>query len=225
MFSMVNMRSASTDQHARARIRNAALELFGARGIAATSIRAIAERADVSAALVIHHFGSKDGLQRACNDYVLGELMGRNAQTISDADLSGTIQHWIADMDSFRPAFDYLARMIGEATDDGLALWDGLVDRTEAMLADGVAAGVMRPSSDPRMRAIVIAAYGLVPLVLERHIGRALGETGLTADAVRRMTLPTLELYTHGLYADESTLAAARTALGEPPTPSKDPLS
>jgi TetR/AcrR family transcriptional regulator, regulator of cefoperazone and chloramphenicol sensitivity len=217
------MRSASSDRHARARIRDSALELFGARGIAATSIRAIAEHANVSPALVIHHFGSKDGLQRACDDHVLRELMGRNAQALDDADLGGTIQHWIADMQTFRPAFDYLARMIGDATEDGLRLWDGLVERTESMIADGVAAGVMHPSSDPRMRAIVIAAYGLVPLLLERHIGRALGETGLTADAVRRMTLPTLELYTHGLYADESTLTAARTALGEPSIRDKDP--
>ncbi|MGY6498000.1 MAG: TetR family transcriptional regulator [Microcella sp.] len=217
------MRSASSDRHARARIRDSALELFGARGIAATSIRSIAEHAGVSAALVIHHFGSKDGLQRACDDYVLGELMGRNAEALDDADLSGTIQRWIADLDSFRPAFDYLARMITEGTAEGLALWDGLVDRTEAMISTAVKAGVMRDSSDPRMRAIVIAAYGLVPLLLERHIGRALGESGLTADAVRRMTLPTLELYTHGLYTDDSTLAAARSALDAPATPDKDP--
>lgn len=220
---MLNMRSASSDRHARARIRDSALELFGARGIAATSIRSIAEHAGVSAALVIHHFGSKDGLQRACDDYVLGELMGRNAEALDDADLSGTIQRWIADLDSFRPAFDYLARMIAEGTAEGLALWDGLVDRTEAMISTAVEAGVMRDSSDPRMRAIVIAAYGLVPLLLERHIGRALGESGLTADAVRRMTLPTLELYTHGLYTDDSTLAAARSALDAPATPDKDP--
>lgn len=216
------MRSAASDRHARARIRDSALELFGARGIAATSIRAIAAHAGVSAALVIHHFDSKEGLQRACDDYILGELMGRNAQTPEDADLSGTIQHWIANMDTFRPAFDYLARMITEATDDGLRLWDGLVDRTEAMIADGVDAGVMRPSSDARMRAVIVAAYGLVPLILERHIGRALGEAGLTTDAVRRMTLPTLELYTHGLYTDNSTLAAAQSALDTPILPDQE---
>lgn len=216
------MRSVSPSDDARLRIRTAALTLFGAQGVAATSVRAIAAAAKVSPALVIHHYGSKEALQRACDDYVLGELMGRNADAIDNPDLGATIQQWIGDMDTFRPAFDYLARIILDGTDDGLRLWDGLVDRTEAMITAGVAAGAMRDSADPRMRAIIIAAYGLVPLLLERHIGRALGETGLTADAVRRMTLPTLDLYTHGLYATTDVIDAARAALDGTETPRKD---
>ena len=57
----------------------------------------------------------------------------------------------------------------------------------------------------------------MVPLLLERHIGRALGTDGLDAEALKRMTVPTLELLTHGLYADDTYLRAAKAALGEEP--------
>jgi len=39
--------------------------LFAARGVSAVSIRDVAEAAGVSPSLVIHHYGSKDGLRVA----------------------------------------------------------------------------------------------------------------------------------------------------------------
>lgn len=214
---MLNMRSSSPDLTTRARIRDAALELFGAQGFSATSVRAIADRADVSAALVIHHFGSKEELRAACDALIVDEIMGRKSATLADmgsqADLSATMRGWLADMDTFRPSFDYLARMIIDGGEAGRALFDALVDRTEAMIAEGVAAGAMNTPSDLRTTAVVVASYGVMPLLLERHIGRVMGGDGLTLDIVRRLTVPMLEIYTHGLYADDTALAAATAAL------------
>ena len=51
--------SSATTQEA---IRQAAGELFGRNGFAATSVREIANSADVDPALVIRHFGSKEAL-------------------------------------------------------------------------------------------------------------------------------------------------------------------
>ena len=51
------------------RILDAALDLFGAQGFSGTSIKAVAQQAGVSPALVIHHFGSKDALRAACDDH------------------------------------------------------------------------------------------------------------------------------------------------------------
>ncbi|MFD0204347.1 MULTISPECIES: TetR/AcrR family transcriptional regulator [Saccharothrix] len=79
------MRSATSDLTARARIRDAALARFGADGVAGASMRAIAADAGVSPALVVHHFGSKEGLRQACDEYVLA-AMGAG----DDLDLAGT---------------------------------------------------------------------------------------------------------------------------------------
>jgi len=197
----------------RDRIRDAALALFGSRGYDGSSVRDIAERATVSPALVIHHFGSKSGLRDACDEWIVDEVLSPKEALLSDNDMASTIQRWLADVDANRTRLDYLARMITDGTPAGDRLFDDLVNRTEAGIAAGVDSGMLRSSSDPHMTAVILAGYGLMPFLLERHLSRALGTCGITPDVVRRMTLPTLELYTHGLYSNTSVLDAATTAL------------
>ena len=59
------MRIAKDDFRAAAVIRDTAMRLFADRGAAAVTVREIAAAAGVSAGLVIHHYGSKDGLRDA----------------------------------------------------------------------------------------------------------------------------------------------------------------
>ena len=222
---MLNMRSPSSDLTTRARIRDAALALFGANGYSATSVRAIAEHAGVSAALVMHHFGSKEALRAECDAHIVDEVIGRKEQLATDSDLSSTMRRWLADVDVHRASLDYLARMISDGTDAGARLFDDLVDRTASMIDAEVTAGRMRASSDPRMTAVIVAAHGLVPLLLESQLGRVLGESGLTPALIARMTLPTLELYTHGLYQTTDVLDAAAAALAGRPDTTRGPRS
>src|SRR5690554_5632572 len=220
---MLYMRSASSDTTLRARIRDAAVLLFGRDGYAHTSVRAIAAEAGVSPALVIHHFGSKDALRGVCDEHIVSEIFGRNDELGIDASsdaLASTMQRWLADLDTHRVALDYLSRMLTDGSALGDQLFDNLVDRTEKLISDEVTMGRMRTSSDPRMTAALIATQSLVPLLLERHLSRALGADGLTAQLIERMTVPTLELYTHGLYTDDTLLDAARTAFPNEQTPS-----
>lgn len=66
------MRSISPgDVTTKARIRDSAVELFGRDGYPRTSIRTIARHAGVSAALVIHHFGSKETLRQECDQHIV----------------------------------------------------------------------------------------------------------------------------------------------------------
>lgn len=201
-----------SDLTAKARIRDAALRLFGADGFDATSVRGIAEAAGVSAALVIHHYGSKDALREACDTYVLDVVMEDGEQQL-DADVVGTMHAWLAEPERFKPVFEYVARILAEPSALGGRLFAGLVARTEAMIAGAVARGQMRASSDPHMQALLVALHGLAPLVLRHHVGSLLGADGVGPDVLQRMTIPTLELYTHGLYATDAYLDAAREAL------------
>src|SRR6202167_5153514 len=90
-FSILTMRSA--DLTAAARIRDAAIQQFGQHGFG-VGLRAIAEAAGVSAALVIHHFGSKEGLRKACDDFVAEEIRSDKSEAMRSAD-PGT---WFAAM-------------------------------------------------------------------------------------------------------------------------------
>src|ERR1700722_11747574 len=54
----------------RQRIVEAALDVFGAHGFEEASTRQIADRAGVNLAALHYYFTGKDGLYRACADYI-----------------------------------------------------------------------------------------------------------------------------------------------------------
>ncbi len=224
------MRSPADDLTLRSRIRDGAIRLFGRRGFAATTVRAIAEEAGSSPALVLHHFGSKEGLREACDEHVVGMLMARNTAALDEASAepggaTSLMREWLADVDRFRGELDYLARMLLDGSPAGERLFGELVGETRAMIERGAETGAFTRFSDPHVVAVILAAQSMVPLLFERPIARELGRERLDGDVIRSMTLPSLELYTHGLYADSSMLDAARAALGRgtPPPSGKGP--
>ena len=67
-------RRAATSTATRHRILDATLELYREVGIGATTLTAVAERADVSRGTVLNHFGSTEGLLGATMDRILETL-------------------------------------------------------------------------------------------------------------------------------------------------------
>src|SRR5262249_22693358 len=63
-----------SDLTTKARIREAAMRRFALEGVAATSLRSVARAAGVTPGLVVHHFGSKDGLVRAVDAAVVERI-------------------------------------------------------------------------------------------------------------------------------------------------------
>ena len=197
------MRSASDDRTAVARIRDAAIDQWGQHGFN-VGLRSIAEAAGVSAALVIHHFGSKEGLRKACDDYIAEEIRSGKAasmQTRNPAD-------WFAQMaevESYAPLMAYLVRSMQSGSDLAKMLWRKMIDDAEHYLDEGVQNGVLTPSRDPRARAkyLGITGGGSFFLYLQMHDN----PTDLRAvlrDYTEEMMLPALELYTHGLMTDST---------------------
>lgn len=80
--------TADQDLTAKARIRNCALQLYAANGEDRTSMRAIASAAGVTVGLVVHHFGTKDGLRDAVEQAIV-ELFA-SALTDIPRDLTGS---------------------------------------------------------------------------------------------------------------------------------------
>jgi len=229
-FSMMNMRSVPIeDATASARIRDAAIARFGAQGFARTSVREIAGDAGVSPALVIHHFGSKEALRQACDDWLATQLIGEKARAAAGPEVAATIREWLDDPERFRAYIDYFATMLADGTPAGNRLFDRLVHDTAAMLDAGVADGSVRAASDSEMRALIVTVHGLAPLLLRDQLARAMGTPLASAAALRRMTRPMLELYTHGLYADSRMLDATdealepRSSMGSMPRSDKGP--
>jgi AcrR family transcriptional regulator len=195
------MRSA--DLTAAARIRDAAIAQFGEHGFG-VGVRAIADAAGVSAGLVIHHFGSKEGLRKACDDYIAEEIRTSKSEALKSND-PATWFAQLAEIESYAPMMAYLVRSMQTGGELATMLWRRMIDNAEEYLDEGVRAGTIKPSRDPgaRARYLGITGGGGFMLYLQMH------ETptdirAVLRDYARDMVLPALEIYTEGLMVDRT---------------------
>lgn len=209
------MRAANADLTGRARIREAAIAHFAEDGFRKANLRAIAATAGVSSGLVVHHFGSKEKLREACDEHVLAVLVGRAREVESDR-YQDLFREYLADPEGYRRHLWYMARAIQDDTPAAGRFVETLVDESEAILRAGIDHGSMRPSSDPRALAVLTVLTSIATLTMAPPFARALGHSEFGPDVLRRLALPSLELYTYGLYADDSALRAARAATDSP---------
>jgi len=201
MSSVPATSHTSSDVTARARIRDAAIAHFGSDGVDATSLRVIAAAAGVSPALVIHHFGTKDGLREACDAHTVATIRRAKIAAMDagpDIDVLAALRASGENLVLMR----YLARTLVDGSPAVVRLVDELVDDAVEYLQRGVASGMLRACDDPRGRAVVLTIWSLGALVLHEHVHRLLGAdlTGTTEGLVA-YGLPATELLAQGMLA------------------------
>jgi AcrR family transcriptional regulator len=188
-------------------------------------VRTIAAAAGVSEALVFHHFGSKDGLRTACDEYVLHVLVerARAARNITKGqyDLLGV---YLSNPDEYVLYVQYVVRAIEDDAPATATFVDTMVEESEAIFRAGAADGSMRPSSDVRALAVFNALVSLAVLTMPPALARALGYERFGPDMLQRMTVPILELYTNGLYTDDTLSKGSEDAWADahPPQQKED---
>jgi len=206
VYSMLNVRSIDEDLTARARIRDAAITSFAATGFDAT-VRQIATQAGVSGGLVIHHFGSKDGLRAACDAEVLRRIFELKSDTLRMSPSQSIAR--IAQLDEFGATLGYTLRSVQEGGELGRAFLRSMIDDARAYTADAVEAGLVLPSADPEARVEVLVTQSLGGMLLQLALrGQTDFSKGgeLIRSVSERSTFALLELYTQGLLADSSLL-------------------
>ncbi len=217
------MGSAQSDDDLtmRARIRDAAVELFAAEGFDRVTVRQIARRAGASPALVLHHFGSKAGLRNECDEHVVSTLLADRSLAIDDPTPRG-IDTVLAGVGQHRGRLGYLVRLLADPGESGRRVFDTFLEHTRRMIRDVANTWGTQPISDPEATALLLTGYGLAPLLLQSHFARVLGVDPLGPDGARRLALPGLELFTRGLFHDDALLTAAKEALERSAGPRSD---
>jgi AcrR family transcriptional regulator len=195
-------------------MRDAAIDLFGRVGFERTTVREVAAAAEVSPALVIHHFASKEGLRAACDEHVTSLLFDTKNELLG-TDAAAIMRSWFDDFDQFRPLLRYIAHMLIAGSAAGRSLFTAILTGTRRMIDAQIEAGVMRDIPDRDTVAAYLTAQGLAPLLLQEHLAGAFDAPEMTADLYRRSAVPLLDLYTHGLYTDDRLLRMAENALRE----------
>lgn len=200
-------RDQDHDLTARAAIRNAALRLFAERGPDAVTVRQVAAAADVSPALVLHHFGSKRGLRDEVDAFAAGAFDAVLERVEGDlTDLSGpeTMQS-IAE--AFAEAFppesplpSYLRRLLLTGDPAGFALIRRWYVETVQVLDSMVAAGAASRSDDPPVRAAFLLVNDLALVLLRPQLSELLGEDPLSRTGIDRWAAEAFAVYTRGAF-------------------------
>lgn len=200
------MSTAQEDLTGRARLRDAAIECFAARGFG-ESLRAIAARAGVSAGLVRHHFGSKEELRAECDSTVLERY--REFKTDS---LNTPPTRLFAQLPASRDGgmlMVYILRSVQDGSPAGRIFIDNMVAEAVVFTADAVARGLVVPSrnEEARARFMVQQSVGSMLVNLAMRPDVRLDDFSAVMDQyMADSMLPTLEVYTEGVFTDRSYL-------------------
>lgn len=200
---MLNMCSVTTASPGREAIVRHALLLFGQAGIEATSLREVAKAAGVSPALVVHHFGGKEGLVAAVDEAAVSEFgAAYGGEEEEGADLLRRRAEQTATVMRKRPdVCAYLGRALVEATPGSARLFRLLIDGGRAEIDSLAEKGALREDAD-RLWAtlqhffLIWAPLSFMPL-LERE---TLGSSLLDEANLDRWVKANLELLEEGLY-------------------------
>ena len=233
LYNMLVVRSTSSspdsDLTAAARIRNAALLRFARDGFD-VGLRAIAADVGVTAGLITHHFGSKDGLRRACAAEALRLTMEvKSASTYFGGPVDLMTQ--MSQVEDYIPTTAYAMRSLMEGGELATALMDLFVGDAVSYMSDAVKAGTVTPSHDEEARAryLLYAGCGAILLFLRYEASDPGDVESAIREFIDRYGPVTAELYSRplftdpGLYADYVRATSAASPAEAPEGPSDAP--
>lgn len=193
------------DLTAAATILQAAMRLFAERGVAGVSIRDIAGVAGVSASLVIHHYGSKQGLKNAADERVLatlGEVLSSTEGADTPAAALGSMEALLTDHVEQSPVLlPYLRRLLIDGGAAADALYDRLFQFTRRAIHGMREAGIIRPEPDEEVLAAVFLVNDLATVVFREQIRATLGLDPLEGEGLRRWAATATEIYGRGVFS------------------------
>lgn len=167
-----------------AEIRDAALRRFAEQGIAATTLRLIADDAGVSIGLVQHRYGTKERLVEAVDEHVLKVVRTELALDASHRRESGAEQT-VEDtgrrvrnlVGEYPEVVDYLARAMIDDTPLGTRAFDALFEVERERWGRRADQGQLQPDVvDVTWAALNPLLLALGTIILRRHVERQLPE-------------------------------------------------
>lgn len=206
----------TSDIKAYARIRDAALKLFGERGASATSVRAIAKAAGVSPGLVQHHFKTKAELQTALEGYVLEKVLELAKICLVQSDHPGefVVGRLIAGFaQSNSDGINYARRAMLEDGAFGRRLFDQVILSCRLLMEQFVKDGILRKGLDMEWASLNAMLMIVGPVLFEPIMNRHLDRPLRTDEGMARWDAACDDLLGQGYYSAETQKTTKRRAL------------
>lgn len=196
----------------KTRLIKVAMQLFADRGYDGITVRDIAAAADVSVGLINHHFGSKEGLREAVDQYFIKQfeevLFEERPSSVTDVDqgLDQTVEwteQWInRHIEDWDLTKAYMRRALLEGSDWGGNLFERFYQVARTSIDRSDAAGHVRPDVDRLWLPLLIVYMELGTLLLEPFVERVLGKSGYDRALWKRRHRAYTDLIYRGIRPD-----------------------
>ncbi|ASL09993.1 TetR family transcriptional regulator [Mycobacterium intracellulare subsp. chimaera] len=197
-----------TEPSPKERIRDAALNCFAVRGIAATTLRAVAEAAEVSIGLVQHHFRTKEALTAAVNQYVLqvvGDALEAAALPEEPSDGLDEAGRRLTSLMAERPELiTYVGRALAEGGAFGSVIFTGLLGISAGQRDEFSRRATPHPDLDPDWAALNPLILRVGAIILHPYIELYLRESFFTEPQLRRWDAAVTGLIRHGQFLGDA---------------------
>ncbi len=175
------------------RLLLSAMKLFGESGFDGVSVRDIATDANVSIGLIKHHYGSKEGLRQAVDEYFIKKFeafYGEGDEHVEDLpgkEILSTVDSWVASIADDWPLFSrYFRRALLEETEWGAELFRRYYDIVRGSVDRMDAQGLIRPEVDRLWLPFLFIFLETGTLLMDPYIKKVLGRSGYDPDLWKR---------------------------------------
>lgn len=179
----------------RQRLITTSLALFAERGFDGVTVRDIAKASDVSIGLINHHFGSKEGLREAVDEYFMAQFEeAQQALPGPDDDappapLDEWVDDWIArHEDNAAALFGYFRRALLDESEWGARIFTRFYSIAQTTITRLDARGLIRPDVDRLWLPFLMVYLELGTTLLDPYVKRILGKSGFEKELWRRRT-------------------------------------
>ena len=165
------MRSVRTT---RDQLLSIATEMFAENGFAGTSLRSIAKQAEVSPALLVHHFGTKDALVKEAISKTLGDWVADEKAAMLD-DESHQVENWQSLAAKGATSLNFFKQALLAGGEYSQRLFNAAFLESEALLDEMQELGRLKDISDKQTIALMMTISGLGSVLFMSQIEHTLG--------------------------------------------------
>jgi AcrR family transcriptional regulator len=181
----MNEKTIQSAEQTRQALIRAGLKLFGERGFDGASTRELAAEAGANIGSIAYHFGSKEGLRRACAGFIVETIKGMAGQALAATNptaagpeaarqqLSAAVERMVAFIVASPQAgviVQFILRELSHPTAALDLIYDGVFEPTHRRLCQIWAAATGEDAESERTR---ITVFTMIGQVIYFRIGRA----------------------------------------------------
>ena len=194
------MRSVRTT---RDQLLSIATEMFAENGFAGTSLRSIAKQAEVSPALLVHHFGTKDALVKEAISKTLGDWVADEKAAMLD-DESHQVENWQSLAAKGATSLNFFKQALLAGGEYSQRLFNAAFLESEALLDEMQELGRLKDISDKQTIALMMTISGLGSVLFMSQIEHTLGGPISSDHVASRLVNANHEMMQDGVFLPAS---------------------